>query len=106
MAAVCDEKSELGSEAFELRFPVSEKRGGDDEERGDDFFSRSEIKRGEKSDGLKGLPEAHVIGETGSETKLVEQAQPSDSFMLIGTELGLDPFGRIDALFVGVANLS
>ena len=71
-------------EAFELRRPVGEQRGGRHQKAGCPGAARMPTEYEQKRQHLNGLAQSHVIGQAGPQAELREQIQPPHANLLIG----------------------
>ena len=76
---------ELWGELLQLVLPVEEQAARHYDER---RFLHLRIDEGEDTDGLHGLTETHVVGETASQVVVVEIFYPFDSLCLVWAQLG------------------
>ena len=83
-------------EAADLLLPVAEhRRRADDQRRHRPLVcGRALLYVQQVGDQLHRLAEAHVVGETGAEPELAQEAQPGVSVLLVGAELRPQPGGH------------
>ena len=71
-------------EAFELRRPVGEQRGGGHQKAGCPGAVRLLTEYEQQRQHLNGLAQSHVIGQASPQAELGEQIQPPHANLLIG----------------------
>ncbi len=71
-------------EAFELRGPVCEQRGGGHQKAGSPGAIGLLTEYQQQRQHLNGLTQSHIIGQAGPQAELREQIEPPHAILLIG----------------------
>ncbi len=87
--------------ALDLRAPVADERGRDDEQGG--LPARTPLPREEEREDLERLPEPHVVGEACAETEFGHEREPCRADPLIRAERRPEAVGRGPGLAVSFA---
>ena len=92
---MCGHDTKLGSESRKLRKPVSDERGGHDQDTRNGGAAHFGSANAKQRYDLQGFAESHVVREAGAETQPAYKVQPSDSALLIRAKRRAHPWNSL-----------
>ena len=86
---------QIGAEFFDFGLPVEHQGGRRHNQAGLVGLLRG-FQIMQKSDGLQGFAQAHVVGQAAAQTVLVQKSQPVEAVLLIGAQTGVEAGSQLN----------